>query len=92
MIGQSVVSYSTEAIEIFLAEDLTHAGDQQLDHGEFVDVDTMHFPDVLAAATERIDDPAMQLFLAPAVLHELDGEPVEQFRMRRRFALRAQIF
>jgi ADP-ribose pyrophosphatase len=46
----TVVSYSTEAIEIFLAEDLTHVGEQQLDHGEFVDVDTMHFPEVLAAA------------------------------------------
>ena len=34
----------------FLAEDLTHIGGQELDHGEFVDVDTMHFPDVLAAA------------------------------------------
>jgi ADP-ribose pyrophosphatase len=46
----TVVSYSTEVIEIFLAEDLTHIGAQELDHGEFVDVDTMHFPDVLAAA------------------------------------------
>jgi ADP-ribose pyrophosphatase len=46
----TVVSYSTEAIEIFLAEDLTHVGGQELDHGEFVDVDTMHFPDMLAAA------------------------------------------
>jgi len=46
----TVVSYSTEAIEIFLAEDLTHVGGQELDHGEFVDVDTMQFPDVLAAA------------------------------------------
>ena len=46
----TVVSYSTEVIEIFLAEDLTHIGGQALDQGEFVDVDTMHFPDVLAAA------------------------------------------
>jgi ADP-ribose pyrophosphatase len=46
----TVVSYSTEVIEIFLAEDLTHIGAQELDHGEFVDVDTMRFPDVLAAA------------------------------------------
>jgi ADP-ribose pyrophosphatase len=46
----SVVSYSTEAIEIFLAEDLTHVGAQQLDHGEFLDVDTMSFGDVVAAA------------------------------------------
>jgi len=46
----TVVSYSTEVIEIFLAEDLTHIGGQALDQGEFVDVDTMYFPDVLAAA------------------------------------------
>jgi len=49
-IVHTVVSYSTEAIEIFLAEDLTHAGGQQLDHGEFVDVDTMDVEAVLAAA------------------------------------------
>jgi ADP-ribose pyrophosphatase len=46
----TVVAYSTEAIELFLAEGLTHLGGQALDHGEFVDVETMPYADVLAAA------------------------------------------
>jgi len=45
----TVVSYSTEAIELFLAEDLTHVG-AQLDDGEFLDIDTMRHADVLDAA------------------------------------------
>jgi ADP-ribose pyrophosphatase len=35
-----VVGYSSEVIEIFVAEDLLHVG-RQLDHGEFLDLDTM---------------------------------------------------
>jgi ADP-ribose pyrophosphatase len=46
----TVVAYSTEAIELFLADDLTHVGGQSLDHGEFVDVDAMTCADVIAAA------------------------------------------
>jgi ADP-ribose pyrophosphatase len=46
----TVVAYSTEAIELFLADDLTHVGGQALDHGEFVDVDAMTCADVVAAA------------------------------------------
>jgi ADP-ribose pyrophosphatase len=46
-----VVSYSTEAIELFIAEDLTHVG-RQLDHGEFLDVVSMT-PDALVAALDR---------------------------------------
>src|SRR5438132_827459 len=34
----------------------------------------------------------MQMLEAPAAFHQLDGQPVEQLRMRRRFALRAQVF
>src|SRR5437868_2531090 len=34
----------------------------------------------------------MQVFQAPAAVHELHGEPVEQFGMGRRLTLRAQIF
>jgi ADP-ribose pyrophosphatase len=43
-----VVSYSTEAIELYVAEDLTHVG-RQLDHGEFLDVATMTAEAMLAA-------------------------------------------
>jgi ADP-ribose pyrophosphatase len=35
-----VVGYSSEVIEIFAADDLLHVG-RQLDHGEFLDLDTM---------------------------------------------------
>jgi ADP-ribose pyrophosphatase len=48
-IVHTVVAYSTEAIAIFLAEGLTHVG-TQLDHGEFIDVETMSLGDVHAAA------------------------------------------
>src|SRR6266508_341471 len=41
------VSYSTEAIEFFIAEDLTHVG-QQLDDGEFLDVAEMTVAELLA--------------------------------------------
>ena len=37
-------------------------------------------------------DKSQQLLRAPVVLHELDGQPVEQFWMTRRRALRAQVF
>ena len=43
-----VVSYSTEAIELYVAEGLTHVG-RQLDHGEFLDVATMTADAMLAA-------------------------------------------
>ena len=41
-------SYSTEAIEFFIAEDLTHVG-RQLDDGEFLDVAEMTSAEILAA-------------------------------------------
>jgi ADP-ribose pyrophosphatase len=43
-----VVSYSTEAIELFVAEGLTHVG-RALDDGEFLDVATISVGDLLAA-------------------------------------------
>ena len=43
-----VVSYSSEAIELFVAEDLVHVG-RRLDHGEFLDLDTMTVDAMLAA-------------------------------------------
>jgi len=46
-----VVSYSTEAIELFVAEDLQHQG-RRLDHGEFLDIVAMA-PDALLAALDR---------------------------------------
>ena len=46
----SVVSYSTESIELYLAQDLTHVG-ARLDHGEFLDVVTMRYEDIVAAAS-----------------------------------------
>jgi len=44
----TVVSYSTEAIEFFLAEGLTHVG-AQLDHGEFLEIVTLSVDEMLAA-------------------------------------------
>jgi ADP-ribose diphosphatase len=44
----SVVSYSTEAIEFFVAEDLTHVG-AQLDDGEFLEILTMSIDEILGA-------------------------------------------
>jgi ADP-ribose diphosphatase len=46
-----VVSYSTEAIELFVAEDLQNRG-RRLDHGEFLDIVAMA-PDALLAALDR---------------------------------------
>jgi ADP-ribose pyrophosphatase len=43
-----VISYSTEAIELYLAEQLTHVG-AKLDPGEFLEVVTMTLDEVLAA-------------------------------------------
>ena len=40
----------------------------------------------------RSHDQAVKMLEAPAVVHEFDGQPVEQFRMRRRLALRAEVF
>lgn len=45
----TVVSYSTEAIDLWLAEDLTHVG-AALDPGEFLEVGTMPLEDLMAAA------------------------------------------
>lgn len=45
----SVVAYSTEAIEIYLAQDLTHVG-AKLDHGEFLEIVTMRHDAMVAAA------------------------------------------
>ena len=45
----SVVSYSTEAIEIYVARDLTHVG-AALDHGEFLEVDVVRYADLVADA------------------------------------------
>ncbi|TMH67908.1 MAG: NUDIX hydrolase [Betaproteobacteria bacterium] len=45
------VSYSTEAIEIFVADDLTHVG-RKLDDGEFLDVAQMTGEALLAALDE----------------------------------------
>ena len=44
----TVVSYSTEAIDIFLAEGLTHVG-AKLDDGEFLEIDAMSTDEMLAA-------------------------------------------
>ncbi len=44
----TVLAYSTEAIEIFLAEDLRHEG-ARLDEGEFLDVLTIRHDAMLAA-------------------------------------------
>lgn len=44
----TVVSYSTEAIELFLAEDLTHVG-AALDEGEFLEVGTLSHDAMLDA-------------------------------------------
>ena len=43
-----VVSYSTEAIELYVAEDLTHVG-RALDDGEFLDIVAMSAGTLLAA-------------------------------------------
>jgi ADP-ribose pyrophosphatase len=51
-----VVSYSTEVIEFFVAEDLTQVG-AQLDAGEFLEIAPMAVPDMLAAIDrEEITD------------------------------------
>ena len=44
----TVVSYSTEAIELFVAEGLSHVG-AKLDHGEFLEVIEMSVDEMLAA-------------------------------------------
>jgi ADP-ribose pyrophosphatase len=44
----TVVSYSTEAIELFVAEELSHVG-AKLDHGEFLEVLDMSVDEMLAA-------------------------------------------
>jgi len=43
-----VISYSTEGIEMYLAEDLTHVG-AKLDQGEFLEVVELSVDDMLAA-------------------------------------------
>jgi len=44
----TVVSYSTEAIDFFLAEDLTHVG-AKLDDGEFLEIVTLSIDEMLGA-------------------------------------------
>lgn len=44
----SIVAYSTESIEFFVAENLTHVG-AQLDAGEFLDITLMSVAEMLAA-------------------------------------------
>jgi len=46
-----VISYSTEQIELYVAQDLTHVG-RTLDDGEFLDVETMTL-DALLALLDR---------------------------------------
>lgn len=46
-----VISYSTEAIQCFVADRLRHVG-ARLDHGEFLEIDTMGL-DALLAALDR---------------------------------------
>lgn len=45
----SVVSYSTETIELYLAQGLAQVG-AALDHGEFLDIEPMHYADIVTAA------------------------------------------
>ena len=42
-----VISYSTEQIDIFIADDLTHVG-TRLDHGEFIETFTATLDEALA--------------------------------------------
>jgi ADP-ribose pyrophosphatase len=52
----SVVSYSTEAIDFFVAADMSHVG-SQLDAGEFLEIGTMTVDEMLAAVDlEEITD------------------------------------
>jgi ADP-ribose pyrophosphatase len=45
----SVIAYSTEAIALYLAENLTHVG-AALEHGEFLDIETASHDELLEAA------------------------------------------
>jgi ADP-ribose pyrophosphatase len=47
-----LLAYSTEAIELYLAEGLEHVG-AQLDHGEFLEVGTASVAEMLAAVARR---------------------------------------
>lgn len=52
----SVVAYSTEAIEFFVAEDLSHVG-AQLDAGEFLEIAVMSVDEMLTAVDrEEVTD------------------------------------
>jgi len=67
-----VVSYSTEAIEFFVAEGLTHVG-AQLDAGEFLEIALMSVGDMLAAIdrgeiTDAKTVAALLLYLRQATL------------------------
>jgi ADP-ribose pyrophosphatase len=44
----TIVSYTNEQIDLFLAEDLTHVG-AKLDDGEFIEIVTMNLSEMLAA-------------------------------------------
>jgi ADP-ribose pyrophosphatase len=43
-----VISYSTEGIELYVAEGLTHLGESRLDEGEFLEVCDMSVDEMLA--------------------------------------------
>src|SRR5688500_18574588 len=43
----SVVSYSTETIELYLAQGLVHVG-ATLDHGEFLEIDALRYEEIVA--------------------------------------------
>jgi ADP-ribose pyrophosphatase len=45
----SVVSYSTETIELYLAQGLVHVG-ATLDHGEFLEIEAVRYDELVAAA------------------------------------------
>jgi ADP-ribose pyrophosphatase len=44
----SLISYTNEEIDLYVAEDLTHVG-AKLDHGEFLEIITMSVDEMLAA-------------------------------------------
>jgi ADP-ribose pyrophosphatase len=46
------VGYSNERIEIFLAQELAQHGEQNLDHGEFIDLLKLTLEETVAAVRE----------------------------------------
>ena len=64
------------------------AGEQAVQWIDYDDVIAMHGGLLVG---RRGDDELDELFAAPALAHELGGQPVEQFRMRRRLATSAEV-